>query len=162
MTASRRFATFLLCAMAPALPRAALAQGLVDESAILQERELVHGDTVVRLVNFKGQLYRRIEPNDLGGLAVGDAPLHGLLVCVEGKFDRFVPPNVFRLVGSKSPLAIQAKQKIMVSGLMRGDNIWVAGMAHDGSHLWLLDRGARRISIVEKTESGKRLSTGWK
>jgi hypothetical protein len=88
---------------------------------------MVHEGVTIRLVKYGGQLYRRIEARDLLKLAIGDTPLHGLLVCVEGKFDRLVAPGVFGLMGSDRQFVVTDRS--LISGLLRGDNVWVGGRA---------------------------------
>jgi hypothetical protein len=131
-----------------ALCGSASAQLMVDEEGELEENELVQGDTVVRLVKYRNQLFRRIEVSDLEGLTVGDTPLHGLMICIEGKFSKFTPPNVFNLIGSNSPLAISPKDKVLVTGLMRGDNIWIAGTAQkmkSGASCYAIIKAVKRL-----------------
>ena len=124
-----RVCVLALATVGAVVSRPALAMSaMVDQAATLEENELRQGDKIIRLVKYDNQLFRRIEVSDLNGLAVGDQPLHGLLVCVEGKFSKPVPPNYFLLYGSESPFAYHPKQRGLITGLMKGDNVWVAGM----------------------------------
>lgn len=117
---------FVLMAAAAAVSASA---GVPDGLAALKENEMVYEGKVVRLVNYEGTLYRRIELDDLRGLAVGDTPLHGLDVCVEGKFDRMSAGGIFRMIGSDRQFAVPEAERGKIAGLMRGDNLWVGGRA---------------------------------
>lgn len=112
----------------PAAVLAVLAASADDISA-LKEHEIVQEGNVVRLVNYGGTLYRRINLADLRGLAVGDTPLHGMDVCVEGKFDRMLEPGILRLLGSDRQFLLPEAIRGQLAGIMRGDNVWIGGRA---------------------------------
>ena len=72
------------------LDAAARAQGPTEERERLFEREVPFEGGTVTVISYKGEAYRRIDISALRSLAVGSVSLHGLAVCVEGKFDRLV------------------------------------------------------------------------
>ncbi len=135
-TAPKRMRTF------PLLCRSAFCFGALVASAAclssrqaragepadgLVETEIRAGNTVVVVVEYKGRSYRRIAASDLRGLTLGSVKLPGRDVCVEGKFDRLVAPNTFRLMGSDRDFVFAGGAVIL--GLMQGDNGGVGGGA---------------------------------
>lgn len=117
----------LLLRFAVVFPAAYSMARLEAASGELVEKEVRYGNTVVTLVKYGDQLYRKIEVEDLKRLAVDGTRLPGLLVCVEGKFDKVIAPRVFRLIGSNTQMCAQDER--VFADLMDGDNIWVSGRA---------------------------------
>ncbi len=103
----------------------AMGQDVGDEE--FKERDIERGDDPYTLVTYRGLTYRRVELSDLRGLSVGNTQLNNLRVCVEGKFDRPVSKNVFRLMGSGRQFAVADMS--ITNGLMTGDNVWIGGLA---------------------------------
>ncbi|MHC4504020.1 MAG: hypothetical protein ACYTFI_11995 [Planctomycetota bacterium] len=120
-------AGLLALAALPAVPgRPARAQGVRGGASGLTEREVPYEGGTITIVTYRGKPYRRINVSALRGLMVGSARLQGLPVCVEGKFDRYVPPNI-QLMGSDREFYVANRS--LLGGLVGGDNIWVAGVA---------------------------------
>ncbi len=106
--------------------RPARAQGVRGGASGLVEREVPYEGGTITIVTYRGKPYRRINVSALRGLMVGSARLQGLPVCVEGKFDRYVPPNI-QLMGSDREIYVTNRS--LLGGLIGGQNIWVAGVA---------------------------------
>jgi len=120
-------AGLLALAALPAVSvRPARAQGVRGGASALVEREVPYERGTITIVTYRGKPYRRINVSALRGLMVGSARLQGLPVCVEGKFDRYVPPNI-QLMGSDREMYVTNRS--LLGGLIGGQNIWVAGVA---------------------------------
>lgn len=115
----------LLALAGVALPAA--AQVPSGGAALLEEHEIERDGKIVRYVKHLGQLYRKIKPGQLRLIALPEGPLHGMRVCVEGKFSKLIDANTFQLIGSDRRFV--ALNRNIVVGIMHGDNIWLGGQA---------------------------------
>ncbi|MHC4506210.1 MAG: hypothetical protein ACYTFI_23185, partial [Planctomycetota bacterium] len=111
-----------LAALIAVSGRPARAQGVRGGASALVEREVPYEGGTITIVTYRGRPYRRINVSALRGLMVGSARLQGLPVCVEGKFDRYVPPNIL-LMGSDREFYVVNRS--LLGGIVGGDNIWV-------------------------------------
>jgi hypothetical protein len=138
MTPTRVVSAALACALALAcVSGSAAAQLGASEVDQLEEHEIERDGTTVRLMKYKGQLYRIIGANDLKLPSLPDASLHGLSVCVEGKFAKKLVGTAlsakaytFQLIGSDRHFVV-ADRKVLagIAGVMHGTNVWLGGQA---------------------------------
>ncbi|MHC4249548.1 MAG: hypothetical protein ACYS9X_10520 [Planctomycetota bacterium] len=114
------------CVVLLGLAAPAVGQGVGD--AEFKERDIERGGESYTLVSYKGgRGYRRIEVSDLRGTSVGNTQLDEVPVCVEGKFDRPLKANVFRLMGSDRQFVVA--DGALTAGIMSGENLWIGGVA---------------------------------
>ncbi|MBN1809083.1 MAG: hypothetical protein JW909_08435 [Planctomycetes bacterium] len=102
-----------------------LSSAFADEQE-LKETKMTVGDQLVTLVLYKGRYYTKVLP-----AVLENQQYKNKLVCVESKFDGIESAaggaSVLRIVGSD--IQFLYSQSLGPLGLIRGDNVWIGGVA---------------------------------
>lgn len=100
-----------------------------DDDWPFKESEIALDGGVVRMIIYKNQQFRSIEPSQLKSLRIGSTQLDGLRVCVESKFNAMVQENYSAFTVMDSDRQFVFRNEALLTAVMHGDNIWVGGIA---------------------------------